>query len=117
MFFPRSLISRPSRDRRAGDKSSKLRRADPPMNEVHLNKVPLRESRADIGRFGIYELNKLREWLLFKVDPPFGWERRVRKSGRPNFAWSARFAPSIITRSEAEIFGVSMPRFALRVYL
>ena len=31
--------------------------------------------------------------------------------------WRCRFAPSIIVRGEAEVFGLAMPRFAHRVYL
>ncbi len=31
--------------------------------------------------------------------------------------WKARYAPSIVTRSEAEVFGMSVPRFAVRVYI
>ena len=31
--------------------------------------------------------------------------------------WKCRFAPSIIVRGEAEVFGLAMPRFAHRVYL
>ena len=31
--------------------------------------------------------------------------------------WVSRLAPSVVTRSEAELFGLSEPRFARRVYL
>lgn len=34
---------------------------------------------------------------------------------REELGWSGRFAPSIITRNVAELFEVSMPRFAIRV--
>jgi hypothetical protein len=47
----------------------------------------------------------LRDWLYDR--------NNASKSRKPP---RARFAPSIILRSEAELFGVSTPRFAVRIY-
>lgn len=58
----------------------------------------------EVGRRGTEELRRLRRWLLGDDADP----RAPRYS---------RVAPSIIARSEAELFGLCMPRFALRVYL
>ncbi|HEV8607928.1 MAG TPA: hypothetical protein VGQ99_21515 [Tepidisphaeraceae bacterium] len=35
----------------------------------------------------------------------------------PNNSFEFRYAPSIVARTEAELFGLSMPRFAVRAYL
>lgn len=60
----------------------------------------------EVGCEWMQELLRLRQWLynLDEASPPEG-------------GWVARTAPSIVVRSEAELFGLSMPRFALRVYL
>jgi len=64
------------------------------------------------------DTTEIRRLLLFQ-----SWLRRARFEDSPQ-AWEAairdmriRTAPSIITRSEAELFGISIPRFAYRATL
>lgn len=78
---------------------------------------------AEVGLPGIEKLKNLRDWLrdrplaTERASPPKEWGvvRLLPPAGAaPD---NVRVAPSIITRSEAELFGVSAPRFAFRVYL
>jgi hypothetical protein len=58
----------------------------------------------DVGKNGLAEVLNLCHW--------------VHKDGPADAsAFVARYAPSVVTRGEVEILGISMPRFALRVYL
>lgn len=57
--------------------------------------------KADVGENGIFELSGLIQWL---------------SHGKPGHL-DARLAPSIVTRAEAELLGISLPRFAFRVNL
>lgn len=63
-----------------------------------------RKFRRAVGEKGLHQLERLRDWVF-------------RDQGCPSEEWACRYAPSIIARSEAELFGVSVPRFAIRVYL
>ena len=58
----------------------------------------------DLGPKGMHEIAELRKHV-------FG--RRWPRGG----GWDCRYAPSIICRCEAELFGISVPRFGIRVYL
>ncbi|HYE18571.1 MAG TPA: hypothetical protein VEA69_09010 [Tepidisphaeraceae bacterium] len=60
----------------------------------------------EIGQTGLDEIEQLRDHLI-----GLGFV-----SADPNQDIRFRFAPSIVTRSEAELLGLSMPRFALRAY-
>lgn len=75
-----------------------------PNKEVSLLYEPLKEIAKAVGARGAHELAELHAWL-------FGEDTPTPADGE----W--RIAPSIVTRSEAELFGLSEPRFALRVYL
>ena len=72
------------------------------MREARLNYVDLREGTREVGGVG---LNQIRR-LCAHIGIP--WTRK---------SWNARLAPSIISRSEAMLFGLSLPRFAIRLYL
>jgi len=62
----------------------------------------------EVGPRGTWQIKELRSRLL--TGHPGG-------DGTPKDGWRFRLAPSIVTRSEAELFGISDPRFAARVYL
>jgi len=64
-----------------------------------LNTLPIEEAFQLIGDDGKQRIARLSNWL-----------------GLP-LPQHVRYAPSIVVRSEAEIFGISSPRFALRFYL
>src|ERR1039458_9483209 len=67
---------------------------------MHLNSVTRSELRREVGGKGILEIENLRRHLKLAPSP-----------------WYARMAPSIIARSEATLFAISIPRFAIRVFL
>ncbi len=71
-----------------------------------MNGVSYEDIRRTLGPSGFQELEHLHDWLY----GPVGLEEKSRN-------WTGRKAPSIITRGEAELFSLSMPRFALRVYM
>lgn len=58
----------------------------------------------ELGDRGLKDIAELRRRVFNEEAPPQG-------------GWHGRLAPSIIARSEAELFGLSVPRFALRIYL
>lgn len=66
---------------------------------IEMNSISYHSAIKDIGEFG--KIRQLNLFLFGKKDP----------------SWKFRLAPSIITRSEAELLGLSVPRFAVRVYL
>ena len=70
----------------------------------NMNSVTYKELKREIGQQGIYRIDDLRNWILDNSASI----KEVNKF---------RIAPSIITRCEGEIFNLSMPRFAIRVYL
>jgi len=61
-----------------------------------------------LGEKGLADIEELQGFLQKTFQWPMCSLRQLR-----NF----RYAPSIISRGEAEIFNVTLPRFALRVYL
>jgi hypothetical protein len=64
---------------------------------MNSNELTREQAIGAIGRRGYQSLKRLQVWLYHQdVDLTF------------------RYAPSLITRSEAELFGMSSPRFALR---
>ena len=67
---------------------------------MHLNSVTRSELRKEVGGRGLLEIEQLRQHLKL-----------------PPNSWYARIAPSIIARSEATLFAISIPRFAIRVFL
>ena len=69
------------------------------MNLVTYNKL-----KREVGKQGIYRIEDLGTWV-------FGKTTSLKELDK------FRIAPSIITRCEAEIFNLSMPRFAIKVYL
>lgn len=66
--------------------------------------MQVRRAIPELGPLATRQVMDMREHLFGQKKPPDG-------------RWHYRYAPSIITRSEAELFGVSTPRFALRIYL
>jgi hypothetical protein len=77
----------------------------------------------EIGETGALEVSILQKWLNLPKDPTPSWHKELRAQVTSKGlqqtvrGWETRFAPSIVCRSEAELFAVSMPRFALRVRL
>jgi len=69
-----------------------------------INRIGRRELRKEVGTWGLIKLEDVRRWVYADNLPL----RRCKE---------ARLAPSIITRCEAELFNLSIPRFALRLYL
>lgn len=69
--------------------------------------VAWREELPEIGEQGTSEIRSLWQWL----------SPGLLHAGNHPSHWTCRIAPSIIARSEAELFAISTPRFALRVYL
>ena len=69
-----------------------------------MNSVTYKELKREIGQQGIYSIDDIRRWV-FNNSTSIQELKKFRK------------APSIITRCEGEIFNLSMPRFAIRVYL
>ena len=68
--------------------------------------VPERTAVEQIGGRHIERLIQLNQWLYSPDEPNL-------ECFQPTF----RSAPSIVVRSECELFGVSAPRFAFRTYL
>lgn len=66
-------------------------------HQMLLNSIREEDVKKQVGDAGIAEIHKLCKWL-YKATPSFRY----------------RVAPSIITRSECELFGISSPRFAIR---
>jgi sugar phosphate isomerase/epimerase len=79
------------------------------MNEIKESEV-IRE----IGPERFNEVTLLNKWLRSPNPKLENWSAGDYAT---NGALSYRRSPSIITRSEAELFGVSLPRFASRIYL
>ena len=74
------------------------------MPEINsYDPVPDGEVIPEVGQIGTEEIAEIRNRIL--GPPATGW------------LWRSRLAPSIITRGEAELLGLNMPRFAVRVYL
>jgi hypothetical protein len=69
-------------------------------NDGELNVVEASRVEKEIGQAGYRAVQRLCEWLY-------------DKTGTANY----RTAPSIITRSECELFGLSSPRFCIRKYI
>lgn len=69
-----------------------------------INGISRRELRKEVGGRGLLKLEDLRRWVYADKRPL----RRCKE---------LRLAPSIIARCEAELFNLSIPRFALRLYL
>ncbi len=71
-----------------------------------MNEVSEAEFFSQVGDRGLQEVTQLANWLLTTDDD----ETR-------EIDLACRYAPSIITRNEAQVFGLSEPRFAIRLYL
>ena len=76
-----------------------------------LNRVEFKTVRTIIGERGMTHLERILDHL-FRTLP-------VRLKGNPKPPvplghFQFRYAPSIVTRNEAELFGISSPRFAIR---
>ena len=71
-----------------------------------MNKLTEGEFRSQVGEYGFREVVQLAEWLM-TTDLDDTQDRE----------FVCRYAPSIITRGESEVFGLSDPRFAIRLYL
>lgn len=72
-----------------------------------MNEVTQQEFFARVGAHGHREVVELADWLLSSDS----------ETTQRDLELNCRFAPSIITRSEVEVFGMSEPRFAIRIYL
>ncbi len=90
-----------------------------------MNTVTWTELQLEVGIRGMVEVALFRNWLLIEDVNRSDWakseelrllESMANKIKRPSEP-QPRIAPSIVTRSEAELFGVSWPRFAIRVGL
>ncbi|MBS0261155.1 MAG: hypothetical protein JSS02_04300 [Planctomycetes bacterium] len=68
--------------------------------DINLNVVEESRAEQEIGAAGFKTVKRLCEWLY-------------ERTGVPSY----RTAPSIITRSECELFGISSPRFCIRKYI
>jgi len=64
-----------------------------------MNEIEIEEAWRILGELGRGQIQRLSNFLELELPK------------------DARFAPSIIVRSEAQLFGISMPRFALRLLL
>lgn len=71
-----------------------------------MNEVSEAEFFSQIGDYGYREITQLADWLLTTDED----ETR-------DVDLACRYASSIITRNEAQVFGLSEPRFAIRLYL
>jgi hypothetical protein len=69
-----------------------------------------------LGEQGLFQLLQLKKWLTTMDVTKENWEKDISLK-RDVGTLLARFAPSIISRSEAELFSISLPRFAIRVFL
>ncbi|MBN1970224.1 MAG: hypothetical protein JW870_12720 [Candidatus Delongbacteria bacterium] len=69
-----------------------------------MNEILYTDLHKEIGELGEFRLKIFANWLN---DTPYDLKQHT----------VIRIAPSIITRSEAEIFNMSIPRFAYRLYL
>jgi hypothetical protein len=84
--------------------------------------IDIHGAEEELGKKGLSELVCLGLWLKNKQrlrEGAWGWPRfRVywQTLLRPKNMLAFRMAPSIAARSEAEMFCISMPRFALRTY-
>ena len=76
-----------------------------------INVADYGELQDEVGAFGIQCIEDLQKWLLSDNGDDTVALETLGKEGYFSIA------PSIITRCEAELFNISMPRFALRVYL
>ncbi|MEZ0258346.1 MAG: hypothetical protein ACAI37_23910, partial [Chthoniobacter sp.] len=80
-----------------------------------INKIEFEEALTELGRTGMFELAELLAWLEERrTQDTFVLSKKRLKALQTD--WHARFAPSIISRGIAELFEVSLPRFAIRVY-
>jgi hypothetical protein len=68
--------------------------------KLTMNTLTFQETELTTGQFALQEIERIKQ-----------------RFADADQDWTARFAPSIVTRSEAEIFGLSSPRFAVRVYI
>jgi hypothetical protein len=87
----------------------------PSIVKDFINEVEFEEALVELGGAGMYELAELFAWLEKEhATEKLVLSRKRRKTFKRE--WCARFAPSIVSRGIAELFEVSIPRFALRVY-
>jgi hypothetical protein len=86
------------------------------VNELSLNAVSLDEVRAELDETEMTRLLNLRQWLLHGPDRP---QFRIEEESEDEQLQKMHFrsAPSIVVRSEAELFGINKPRFAYRARL
>src|SRR4051794_10518723 len=94
---------------------------------TELNLVSLKILEWEIGNHGVASLGEFGAWLSLPSDHSrwTGWEKAFKAKELPRSAkelrrWyklPPRLAPSIICRSEVEVFSTSMPRFSLRLSL
>lgn len=92
------------------------------MRTDRLNILSISEVLKEIGTTGANNLIKLAAWISAESPPQGTWEKdfdlavgRFQTKRISRFYDSVvRLAPSLICRSEVELFGNSMPRFAMR---
>jgi hypothetical protein len=90
------------------------------MNEFYLNSITEAELRLEVGHRGMLFLEEFVRWLELSQDQISEWQSKLSSElGRKQFTnWfptSPRMAPSLICKSEVELFGRSMPRFGFRI--
>lgn len=77
-----------------------------------INSVEIETLRRDLGRKGLQEIMQLQKWLRH----PHKCPSVSTPSDKELQRLDPRFASSIITRGEAELLSISLPRFSFRIY-
>ena len=77
------------------------------------NCITVQDVTNEIGMKGYRELRRVIKWL---ENPSGQWNTGKALRNPIGKRYRFRFAPSIISRCEAEVFNLSIPRFAIRVY-
>lgn len=83
------------------------------MTQTRLNAIDRADVQAELGETEMYRL----DYLAFRITSPEipgsgGFNQDARSTVQDQMRF--RSAPSIVVRSEAELFGINMPRFAFR---
>lgn len=81
-------------------------------NQELLNEVSLETIKEELGDAGWKKIEELTTFLFSQTLPPkrndLTWRNAIPSRGR--------FAPSLVSRGEVQVYGASMPRFCFRIY-
>lgn len=80
-----------------------------------MNRIPIATIKQELGEKGWAKIEELTAFL-FSATSNTSDIQAAEDSWREMLPTEGRFAPSIVTRSELEVFGFSMPRFCFRIY-